>query len=84
MLPDATLPASLLAVLQHLRWVFTALSFATFAALAAGLIANTGVGTVKGCSPAQGCPAPGRTTARTSSSPAPPGVPTRWACTRPG
>ncbi|MEY9935671.1 hypothetical protein ABH926_010357, partial [Catenulispora sp. GP43] len=48
MLPDSTLPASLLAVLANLRGVFTAPSFATFAALAAGLIANTGKGTVTG------------------------------------
>jgi hypothetical protein len=48
MLPDPTLPASLAAVLQNLRWVFTAPSFATFAALATGLIANTGKGTVTG------------------------------------
>jgi len=44
MLPDPTLPPSLLAVLENLRRVFTAPSFATFAALATGLIANTGVG----------------------------------------
>jgi len=48
MLPGPTLPASLLAVLENLRWVFTAPSYATFAALATGLIANTGVGTVTG------------------------------------
>lgn len=48
MLPDSTLPASLMAVLVNLRWVFTAPSFATFAALATGLIANTGKGTVTG------------------------------------
>ncbi|MBS2962804.1 transposase [Actinocrinis puniceicyclus] len=48
MLPDATLPASLLALLGNLRYVFTAPGFATFAALATGLIANTGAGTVTG------------------------------------
>ncbi len=48
MLPGPTLPASLLAVLENLRWVFTAPSYATFAALATGLIANTGMGTVTG------------------------------------
>jgi hypothetical protein len=48
MLPDPTLPPSLLAVSENLRWVFTAPSFATFAALATGLIANTGVETVTG------------------------------------
>lgn len=48
MLPSPTLPASLLAVLENLRWVFSAPGFATFQALAAGLIANTGVGTVTG------------------------------------
>jgi hypothetical protein len=48
MLPDPTLPASLLALLGNLRYVFTAPGFATFAALATGLIANTGAGTVTG------------------------------------
>ena len=48
MLPDPTIPASLAAVLESLRWVFTAPSFATFAALVTGLIANTGKGTVTG------------------------------------
>ena len=48
MLPDPTLPAWLPAVLQNLRWAFTAPSFATFAALTAGLVANTGKGTVTG------------------------------------
>jgi len=48
MLPDPTVPPSLSAVLENLRWVFTTPSFATLAALATGLIANTGVGTVTG------------------------------------
>ena len=48
MLPGVTLPASLAAVLQNLRGVFTAPSFATFAALATGLIANAGAGTATG------------------------------------
>jgi SRSO17 transposase len=48
MLPVPTLPMSLLAVLENLRWVFTAPSFATFTALATGLITNTGKGTVTG------------------------------------
>jgi hypothetical protein len=48
MLPDLTLPASLLAVLENLRGSFTAPTFATFAAMAAGLIAQTGKGTVTG------------------------------------
>ena len=48
MLPDPTIPASLLAVLENLRWVFTAPSFATFAAMVTGLIAQTGKGTVTG------------------------------------
>jgi hypothetical protein len=48
MLPDPTLPASLLAVLANLRGGFTTPSFATFVALATGLIANTGKGTVTG------------------------------------
>jgi hypothetical protein len=42
------LPATLLAVLGNLRYVFTAPGFATFTVLATGLIANTGVGTVTG------------------------------------
>lgn len=46
MLPSSTLPASLLVVLENLRGVFTAPSFATFTALATGLITNTGTGTV--------------------------------------
>src|SRR5207245_316199 len=48
MLPDPTLPATLLALLGNLRYVFTAPGFATFAALVTGLIANTGPGTVTG------------------------------------
>jgi hypothetical protein len=44
MLPGPTLPATLLAVLGNLRYVFTAPGFATFAALATGLITNTGAG----------------------------------------
>lgn len=39
MLPSVTLPASPLVVLENLRGVFTAPSFATFASLATGLIA---------------------------------------------
>lgn len=48
MLPDATVPASLLAVLGVLRGSFTSPTFSTFAALVTGLIANTGRGTVTG------------------------------------
>ena len=48
MLPDATVPASLLAVLTFLRGCFTAPTFTTFAALVTGLIAQTGRGTVTG------------------------------------
>jgi hypothetical protein len=48
MLPDATVPASLLAVLGSLRGCFTYPGFTTFAALVTGLIANTGRGTVTG------------------------------------
>ncbi|MER5549588.1 transposase [Streptomyces sp. NPDC002589] len=48
MLPSPTLPASWAAVLQNLRWVSTAPSFATFTALVTGLVANTGTGTVTG------------------------------------
>lgn len=48
MLPDPTLPATLLALLGNLRYVFTTPGFATFTALATGVIANTGAGTVTG------------------------------------
>jgi hypothetical protein len=48
MLPDLTLPASLLAVLENLRGSFTAPTFATFAAMVTGLIAQSGKGTVTG------------------------------------
>jgi hypothetical protein len=48
MLPDPTVPASLLAVLGSLRGSFTSPTFSTFAALVTGLIANTGRGTVTG------------------------------------
>lgn len=48
MLLSPTLPVSLLQVLENLRGAFTAPSFATFTALATGLIANTGSGTVTG------------------------------------
>ena len=48
MLPDPTVPASLLAVLGALRGCFTFPTFSTFAALVTGLIANTGRGTVTG------------------------------------
>lgn len=48
MLPDLTLPASLLAVLENLRGSFTAPSFATFVAMVTGLIAKSGKGTVTG------------------------------------
>jgi hypothetical protein len=47
-LPDATVPASLLAVLGVLRGSFTFPTFSTFAAVVTGLIANTGRGTVTG------------------------------------
>lgn len=40
MLPDPTIPASLAAVLESLRWVFTAPSFGTFAALVSGLVTS--------------------------------------------
>ena len=48
MLPDSTVPASLLAVLTFLRGCFTTPTFSTFAALVTGLIAQTGRGTVTG------------------------------------
>jgi len=48
MLPDPTVPASLLAVLQLLRGCFTAPSFRTFCALVTGMIAQTGQRTVTG------------------------------------
>jgi hypothetical protein len=48
MLPDPTVPASLLAVLDFLRGCFTYPTFQTFAALVTGLIATTGRGTVTG------------------------------------
>jgi SRSO17 transposase len=48
MLPDPTVPASLLAVLEFMRGCFTAPSFRTFAALVTGLIAQTGRCTVTG------------------------------------
>ncbi|KUO14373.1 IS701 family transposase [Streptomyces dysideae] len=48
MLPDPTVPASLLAVLTSLRGSFTSPTFSTFAALVTGLIAQTGRGTVTG------------------------------------
>jgi hypothetical protein len=54
MLPNPTLPASLAAVLENLRWVFTAPTFATFTALVTGLVANTGSGTVTGMLTAAG------------------------------
>ncbi|MEU0820195.1 transposase [Streptomyces mirabilis] len=48
MLPDSTVPASLLAVLTFLRGCFTTPTFTTFTALVTGLIAQTGRGTVTG------------------------------------
>jgi hypothetical protein len=48
MLPDPTVPASLLAVLELLRGNFTKPTFRTFAALVTGLIAQTGRCTVTG------------------------------------
>ncbi|MFD9286298.1 hypothetical protein ACFWD7_55915 [Streptomyces mirabilis] len=42
MLPDPTVPASLLAVLELLRGCFTAPTFTTFSSLVTGLIAQTG------------------------------------------
>ena len=48
MLPDPTVPASLLAVLGALRGCFTFPTFSTFSVLVTGLIANTGRGTVTG------------------------------------
>ena len=47
MLPDLTVPASLLAVLENLR-IFTAPTFVTFTGLVTGLVAQTGKGTVTG------------------------------------
>jgi hypothetical protein len=48
MLPDPTVPASLLAVLELLRGCFTGPTFRTFAALVTGLITQTGRCTVTG------------------------------------
>ena len=48
MLPDPTVPSSLLAVLKLLGGGFTAPTFATFSALVTGLIAQTGPSTVTG------------------------------------
>jgi hypothetical protein len=48
MLPDLTLPPSLLALLTCLQPLFTAPSFRTFCALAAGFLAQTGRRTVCG------------------------------------
>jgi len=48
MLPPATVPASLLAVLEKLKGCFTTSTFTTFAALVVGLIAQTGRRTVTG------------------------------------
>jgi len=48
MLPDSTVPASLLAVLAFLQGCFTTPTFTTFTALVTGLIAQTGRGTVTG------------------------------------
>jgi hypothetical protein len=48
MLPDPTVPASLLAVLELLRGCFTAPTFTTFSSLVTGLIAQTGRCTVTG------------------------------------
>ncbi|MEF9907138.1 IS701 family transposase [Streptomyces sp. P9-A2] len=48
MLPDPTVPASPLAVLELVRGCFTAPTFRTFAALVTGLIAQTGRCTVTG------------------------------------
>ncbi|MDQ0595952.1 hypothetical protein QF037_000297 [Streptomyces canus] len=48
MVPDPTLPTSLLAVLELVRGSFTTPTFRTFAALVTGLIAQTGRSTVTG------------------------------------
>lgn len=48
MLPDPTVPASLLAVLELLRGCFTGPAIRTFASLVTGLIAQTGRSTVTG------------------------------------
>ncbi|MDX3228916.1 transposase [Streptomyces sp. ME19-01-6] len=56
MLPDSTVPASLLAVLAFLRGCFTTPAFTTFAALVTGLIAQTGRGTVTGMLTGAGLP----------------------------
>ena len=45
MLPGPASPKSLPAASENPRWVFTAPRFATFTALTAGLIADTGAGT---------------------------------------
>jgi len=47
MLPELTVPASLLAVLENLR-IFTAPTYLTFTALVTGLVAQTGKGAVTG------------------------------------
>lgn len=52
MLPDSTVPASLLAVLTFVQGCFTRPTFTTFTALVTGLIAQTGRGTA--CLPARG------------------------------
>ena len=48
MLPGLTVPASLAGVLQVLRPLFTAPSFATFTLLVVGMVAQTGPRTVCG------------------------------------
>src|SRR5918992_4892847 len=48
MLPLSTVPPSLAAVVEMMRSCFTAPSFATFAALVAGLVSQVGPSTVTG------------------------------------
>ncbi|MEV6956654.1 hypothetical protein [Streptomyces sp. NPDC051183] len=54
MLPDPTVPTSLLAVLELVRGNFTTPTFHTFVALVTGLIAQTGRCTVTGMLTARG------------------------------
>ena len=70
--PDPILPASLMTLLARFEPCFTAPSFRTFCALAAGFVAQTGRRTVCGMLTGAGCPGPGGMTGRTGSS-RPPG-----------
>jgi hypothetical protein len=80
MLRVPTLPGSLLHVLEPFRPCFTTPTFATFAALLAGMIARPAHRTVCGMLAGAGLAgvwhhSPGRT----GSSPPPAGAPTPWA-----